>query len=860
MARYLAWCVAVFLGTAMVVGDSWRILTPATSPSPRAGLTLTNVDGRVLLYGGRSATTPFRELWEWKSTADFTGGIWVKLNPSGPTPEASFVHAAVAYDGKLYVFHGLSASFQVVGGVWVYLPESNSWAAAPSSGQVPPGRWGHRVVVLGDRGYLLGGTLGTSQLASDVYSYHFPTGEWRQETLTEVDGGAFGAAPAAPTVFGNGMSAVRLPADRGGGPTGRALFWGGEDSSGVRGSAGIADPLGRVYQWEMSPEVGNHSRRSWQATASVGGHVFEVGGQTPGGVTNRTSAHNFKTWLNFRSWRKGAAASPGAALPFFSREGGFAPLNSPGVPGPTPTPGPGPTPTPDRLRGLYFGGRDGSNTFLSTTALYTSDYPAFDDIPDWQVPAVAQLSGAGGVFYTSQLWGYNPTSNPWQIGAVYTPRSGIGGSSRTTTFTMSPGLTHYPNVLHDLFGVSSGERAAGTLNLYGRFPLPKGSNAAAVFLSTITARGPDGTRYGQDVPVTSRDHAVPEGFSVTFPTTPDVQRNRVNVAAAALTPATVSLQLYSDSNEPLGPPRVLNLGAGGSVQFNNVFQEFAVAPQPGATVRFSVLSGLAQGYVSVLDGGLPGYTGTSDPATMPWSWDGDEQVTMFELGSIAGLNQFEGSAAIRNHSDGPATVRLEFFERGIPGALRTTQIVLPSGGTRTYVDIVGQAFNLTNKVGTVVCTSLNGTSISAAGREYAVFRDGGGQQVGTAGQLVPGLTQRDLLRPGHYYGVLNVRQTGTAAGSERTHLVVFNPGFQDATVTVRLYSADQKFEGERSWVVRSGEEVRINFIASALNPSQDGGRKVLMIRTSAPVHALAIQVNASGDPVTEKPVFVGWAP
>lgn len=862
MARRAAWFVIVILLAAAVVADQWRVLDPAAAPSPRAGLTLSNVAGRVLLYGGRSATTPFRELWEWKPTADLLNGTWVKLTPGGPTPDSSFVHAAVAYGGKLYVFHGFNASFQVTSGVWVFAPASNSWAAAPSTGQVPPGRWGHRVVVLGDRGYLLGGALASSQLATDVYSYHFPTGAWRKEAPTRVDGGVLAAAPTAPDDFaGIGRAALALPGGIGNGDTDVAALWGGEGTAGVRDLTVALGPTNEYLTWTMSEDMKQHSRRAWQSAVITQALAIEVGGQTPGGVTKATTLHNFETWLNRRAWRLGAAPRTGAPLPLPSREGGFAFLSSsPFAPGPTPTPGPGPTPTPlpDHLTGIYFGGRDGSNNFLSTTMLYTSDSPASDSTPDWQVPVVANLSGSGGVFFSSQVWGYNGTGDPLQIRAVYTPREDIGGTARSATFFLAPGkVTHYPNVLRDILGLSPSDRAAGTLNLHQIAPLPRGSYAGLFFQSTVTARRPDGSEYGQSVPVTRRDEAVPAGFSVVFPATTDAQHNRVNVAAAAFRPADITLQLFSDSNQPLGAPKTLTLAAGASVQLNDVFKQFDVPPQNGATVQFSVLSGLAQGYVSVLDGGTPGYTGTSDPATMPWSWDGDERVTMFELGSVTGLNEFKGSATIRNHSAAPATVRLDFHERGKPGVAATTQIVIPPGSTFSRDDFVGAVFNLPGKVGTVVCTSLTGARIAAAGREFAVFRDGAGKQVGTAGQLVPGLTDRDLLRPGWTYAVLNLKQTGTTAGSERSHFAAFNPGPHDATVTLRMYDDDGPFEGERSWLVRAGEEVRINFVAGAIKPSQDGRRKHLLITSTWPVHALVFRVNGSGDPITVRPTAVG---
>jgi hypothetical protein len=302
----------------------------------------------------------------------------------------------------------------------------------------------------------------------------------------------------------------------------------------------------------------------------------------------------------------------------------------------------------------------------------------------------------------------------------------------------------------------------------------------------------------------------------------------------------------------LAPGREVALDRGGSTQLNDVAGLFGLGNRSEFMMEMAVASGAAVGYVSVLDG-KGAYTGTSDPTTVlpvtPAS-----RITLLEVGAVTSLNQFSGSALIANHSNRVAEVRADFFVRSVPGVTASSTLSLGAGEIRGYEDVVGELVGQDNVVGTLVLTATNGTVISAIGREFAVFTDGQGAVTGTAGQLMPGLTDDDLLTAGRTYDVIGLVDRESASGPERSHLGAFNPGPADATLTVALFSADNQAEGSIQRLVRAGELVRLNNIVRVVNPGQDGEVKRLEISVSAPLHVLGYRVNGTGDPVTLRAV------
>jgi PKD repeat protein len=468
--------------------------------------------------------------------------------------------------------------------------------------------------------------------------------------------------------------------------------------------------------------------------------------------------------------------------------------------------------------------------------------------PDTSVPAVARLSGSGGAFFTSRLELLNPADQPADVVGVYTPRGEGSAPQRIATATLAPRqMLTVDDPVQSWFGLDEG---VGSLQIRGL------GDAAGTILaqSVVSARNPDGTEFGQLFPASPTAAAIDAGDSAWLATTADGVRNRVNVGVMALLDGTVvQLAPVDPVGTELAPAESLQLDAGASDQLNNVAALFDLGDRAGFLIEARVQTGSALVYGSVLDG-KGAVTGTSDPTTVLPVELGSDRVTLLEIGSIQGTNEFRGSATVSNLSATAAEVTAELYPRATPGAVDTVTFSLDAGATRPFTDLVGELFGR-SEVGTVVLTTDDG-AITATGREFAVYRDDG-TITGTAGQLMRGLTASDLLQPELPYQLLGLVDRDAVAGRERSHLSVFNPG--DEAVEVRLGrwdGASGVLEAEIVRTVRAGELIRINNVLLAIDPDLERPAKRVEITVSGPVHLAAFRVNGNGDPVTIEPLLV----
>lgn len=462
------------------------------------------------------------------------------------------------------------------------------------------------------------------------------------------------------------------------------------------------------------------------------------------------------------------------------------------------------------------------------------------------LPAVARAPGSGTNFITR--WNIANTG-PHDVGLQleYTPRVDQSGVPVTVTTVIPAGeLVETDNPLADYFGMSSG-RAIGAVDIR---PMTLGMSAVKIH-STVIARKSDGSQYGQFFPPVESVDALKAGESAIFSTTHDASRYRVNAGVMALVDGTrVLVRPVDPQNVPLGPGSIIDLDANQSAQVNDLATTFDLGARADYLVKVTVESGSATGYVSVLDG--LGSDGTSDPTTILKERSSATRVTLLELGSIVGLNEFSGSATLTNFGAVQARVRAEFHRRGVPGVETSRELTLPAGTATGYGDFMDEVFGIRGDVGTVVLNVISGGPIAATGREYAIYRSGGGAIEGTAGQRIPGLLDVDLLKPGRVWHFVGLRQRQTSEGTERSHLAVFNPGADDVEVTVGLYGTTTGAEPEASITraVRAGELIQINNIVNVIAPGQTGEVRRLELTTTGDVFAQAFRVNSSGDPIT----------
>lgn len=473
------------------------------------------------------------------------------------------------------------------------------------------------------------------------------------------------------------------------------------------------------------------------------------------------------------------------------------------------------------------------------------------------IPQAGTGPGAGSSHWDTELCGFNTGGAPLDISFLFFPRQQpeavelpgrVLRPAEHWRTTLGAGGT-LSNAFGSLAFRSPAQAQGADTEQVQALRSSLGADLAAQ--AEIYATLPDGRRFGQFFRAEPASAAQPAGTTAVLLTTHDPSHFRVNVGIAAAADGTVvRLTPLSAAGSALAASHDVSLPVlGANTQINEVAAFFGLPDTPDLVIEVEVISGAAFSYASVVDGHGP-YVGTSDPTTQLPVRTGSNSVTLLELGSVHGGNEFSGSAMLHNHDGRSASVRASFTPRGATTPAATTNLSLPAGSTVGWDDVVGELFGRSEEVGTLVFTATNGAHISALGREFAVYRDGQGQVTGTAGQLMPGLTETDLLQPGATAHFLGMRE----GNGERSHVSVYNPGPGTAAVTVASYSVeDASGVANRQYSVRAGELLRINNTLSSLDPGHAGQERRVTVTTTARVHTLAYRVNANGDPVTLRP-------
>jgi len=491
----------------------------------------------------------------------------------------------------------------------------------------------------------------------------------------------------------------------------------------------------------------------------------------------------------------------------------------------------------------YFPRTLSNSTYLITV---TDNGPS----ADYAVPAVAQVQGAGA-FFTSVMHLYNDGATDLGLEMTFTPRDGSGGEVTTVSHTVPAGVMQTINApLATLFGFGGGQGRVGSVLI----TVTSGLAADLMVQTVVFAQLDTGEEYGQFFPAMGAGDAVGAGQTVYLNTTEDPAHNRVNIGLMAVADGTrFQVTPVDPIGNGLAAAETYDLDTGGNTQINNIHTSFGLGTMADVVVQVEVVTGSGLAYASVLDGS-GSYSGTSDPTTILPVSGGSEKVTLLEIGSIQGLNEFSGSASITNYSGRTAAVRADFFQRDDPGVMTSQNLSIPAGETLGYSDLGADLFGVSGDVGTVVLTTTNGTGIGATGREFAIFRGHQGDVVGTAGQLIAGQTDDDRLDAGTTHYFIGLRQDSGGGGVERSHIAVFNPATTDAQVVVRLYDGGNgAFEGERSWTVPSLTLIQVNNVIRQINSNHDAEEKRIEVEVNRRVFMNAFRVNGWGDPVTLSP-------
>jgi len=299
----------------------------------------------------------------------------------------------------------------------------------------------------------------------------------------------------------------------------------------------------------------------------------------------------------------------------------------------------------------------------------------------------------------------------------------------------------------------------------------------------------------------------------------------------------------------------INLDRGDNLQRNNIHQIFDLNGHDDIVMEVRVNSGRAVAYASAVDGVGAAYPGTSDPTTVLPVQTGTNYITLLEIGPVQGLDEFSGSGSLANLGDEPITVDAIFRERGAAGTVVQETLTLAGGEVRGYENLILELFGLESAVGTVTFEADRPT-LSAIGRECAIYRDGEGEITGTAGQLMAGLSQDDLLLAGVRYHLIGLRSRETNLGPERSHIALYNPKSESVRVHVELFPIGETDPVASKTFEVPGETLKhVNNILTVVDPGYGDEAARLVVSADAPIHALAFRVNGNGDPVTISPAI-----
>jgi hypothetical protein len=490
----------------------------------------------------------------------------------------------------------------------------------------------------------------------------------------------------------------------------------------------------------------------------------------------------------------------------------------------------------------------GGGLYLATTSTVVPVFTAVDKA----LPAVAWVQGQGA-FFVSRIDLFNTKDEALEVEVFYTPRQGLGGDRAINVITVpARKMQVVETPLQTWFGFAQSDQLIGSVMFSVRNGDPQDLLVQSVVVAVTGSTGPvgPGAQYGQFFPALSPDEAVAEGETVYLNTTVDASRSRVNLGFLALANGTnISVRPVDPIGTELDDGESYYLDIGGNNQVNDIHNQFGLGDADNFLVEVSVTSGMVLPFVSVLDG-TAGNPGTNDPTTI-LPQQPTSKVTLLELGSIQGIDEFTGSASITNFSELDATVEAKIYLRDESGVAATETISIAAGDTVGYSDLVDELFGITGQVGTVVLTAADGAEITATGREAAVFRDSDEEVTGTAGQLIPGMSDDQLLQPGVTYQLLGLRQKETVRGPERTHVAIFNPGNRFVWVTMRMYDgATGVYEEMINRRVYQQELRQINGVIEEINPLQNREYKRIEVTVDGPVFLKGFRVNQDGDPVT----------
>jgi N-acetylneuraminic acid mutarotase len=129
--------------------------------------------------------TPFvgDELWSYNYDTKKWTLIKKKIKFGNSYPQPRWLHSAVVMDGKMLIFGGVNPDSVILGDVWIYNPDDNTWMEAKVEGVPILPREGHSAVTVGNTMIVFGGISYAYSPFDDVWTYLSAENRWERNKI-----------------------------------------------------------------------------------------------------------------------------------------------------------------------------------------------------------------------------------------------------------------------------------------------------------------------------------------------------------------------------------------------------------------------------------------------------------------------------------------------------------------------------------------------------------------------------------------------------------------------------------------------------------------------------------------------------
>jgi len=445
----------------------------------------------------------------------------------------------------------------------------------------------------------------------------------------------------------------------------------------------------------------------------------------------------------------------------------------------------------------------------------------------WIVPAGAHVAGAANTNWRTDLRILNP-GTATATARVYLLKPNRDNSALTNSFDLDIPASGQV-IVADVFSSRFFYTGNGGLMI-------ESTEDQLVVTSRTFNQVPGGT-YGQFIPgVPTADALQPgeEGHILYLAKSEDFRSN-LGFCATTATGGEISVEIYLSNGGNTGQ-RSFSFDPYGQKQINDIFA--ALGAEPSDALRAVVRSTApVVVYASIID------ANTGDPVAV-MATPGSEASTSLAIPAAARAAGAEGSlwrtdVRIFNPADATAHFQLRYHKKGQGGIKQTRSLTLGPGNFAAYDDVMQSVFDLSSANGALTIESDQ--PLMAYSRTYNQSTNG------TFGQSIPAEPVTSALQSG------KIRLfTGLSNDGFRSNAGFFNPGTQDATVSLQLYdSSGSKLGQSLSRVLAPGEMNQINEVLSDVGAPAATAASAWLSSNQPILAFVSVIDNESNDPVYE---------